>query len=159
MPLVCPTTAELPSTLDKWRSSDTSPLQAVWDPLRDWFSSEGLHVFDHEMGNTIVKPPVQELRAHDGTYSTHYGPPNIAHEHRVCEHKSLCPVCADAGRRDQFIVLLGLQMGAMYSFASSQKLEKGSKTLIFCNTLPRAIEHFSATITACPCCEHLFWTT
>ena len=110
-------TTNLPSNLTKWRDSYTPPLQAVCDPLRTWFSSEGMHVFDQEIGSTIVKPRVNELRVHDGTYSTHYGPPNIAHEHRVCEHTILCSVCADVVCGDRFIPLLELQMGGIYSFA------------------------------------------
>src|ERR1700734_3272659 len=98
---VPPITTNLPSTLTKWRDFNTSPLHAIWDPLRAWFSSEGLHAFDHVMGSTTVKPPVNELRAHDGTYSTHYGAPRITHDHRVCEHTFLYSVYTDVVRRDQ----------------------------------------------------------
>jgi len=81
-----PLTTELPPTLAKWRAYRTLPLIAVWDPLRDWFSSKGLHIFHEVKGFEMVKPPLNELRAHDGTYSTHYGPPNLAYTHRVYEH-------------------------------------------------------------------------
>jgi hypothetical protein len=83
-------TSNLPSTLIIWRDYNTSPTFAVWEPLRSWFLSEGLHIFE-VTGSTTVKPAVNELRAHDGTYSTHYGPPNITHEHRVREHASYVP--------------------------------------------------------------------
>src|ERR1700734_2308301 len=85
---VGPIIANLPSTLAKWRDYNTSPRLAVWDPLRTWFASQGLHIFDHAPESTVVKPPTNTLRAHDGTYGTHYNPPNSAHEHRVCEHIS-----------------------------------------------------------------------
>ena len=110
MPPKCripPITTNLPSTLAKWRDHCTSPTFTIWDPLRDWFSSEGLEVFD-VVGSTTVKPQVNELRACDGTYSTHYASPNIVHEHRVCELRPLRYICADVVRRDRFIVLLEL---------------------------------------------------
>ena len=68
---------ELPPTLAKWRAYGTLPLIAVWDPLRDWFSSKGLQIFHEVKGRERIKPPLNELRAHDGTYSTHYGPPDL----------------------------------------------------------------------------------
>jgi hypothetical protein len=114
---VRPVTANLPATLAKWRGYNTTPRLAVWDPLRDWFASQGLHFFNHAPESTVVKPQVNELRAHDGTYSTHYNPPNISHEHRVCEHTSLHPACVDVNCREPFIVLLELPMGVMFSFA------------------------------------------
>jgi hypothetical protein len=109
-----PITTDLPSTLVKWRGYKTFPTFTVWEPLRAWFRSKGLHVFD-VTGDTTVKPPTDELRAHDGiVYSTHYAPPNIVHEHRVCEHRRLRSVRADVARRDPSIVLLEPMMDAMY---------------------------------------------
>ena len=67
--LVGPITTNLPSTLVKWRDYDTSPMIALWDHLRTWPSLQGLHIFEV----ILVKPPANELRDHDGTYSTHYG--------------------------------------------------------------------------------------
>ena len=80
---ISPITTDLPSTLAEWRAYGTYPLISAWDPLRAWFSLEGLHIFDAK-GTTTVKPPVNEFRAYDGTYGTHYAPPHIVHEHRVC---------------------------------------------------------------------------
>jgi hypothetical protein len=81
-----PITADLPSTLAEWRAYCTWPTLAVWDPLRDWFSSQGLRIFQPTVRNTgNVKPPVNELRAYDGTYGTHYAPPNIQLTHNVGE--------------------------------------------------------------------------
>jgi hypothetical protein len=92
-------TTNLPSTLVKWRDYDTSPMIALWDHLRAWFSSQGLHIFEI-LGVTLVKPPANELRAHDGTYSTHYDPPKFVQEHRVPQHMSIPSVCADFVCRD-----------------------------------------------------------
>jgi hypothetical protein len=110
---VQPNTINLPSTLTKWRDYDITPMISVWDPLRAWFSSEGLRVFD-VMGATTVKPPTNELRTHDGTFSTHYGPPNLIHEHRVRNHTSSCSLDTNVVHRDQSIASLELQMGATY---------------------------------------------
>ena len=115
MPLtnpVRPNTTNLPSTLTKWRDYDTTPMISVWDPLRAWFSSEGLRVFD-VMGSTTVKPPTNELRTHDGTFSTQYGPPNLVHEHRVRNHTSSRSLDINILCRDQSIVSLELKMDAM----------------------------------------------
>jgi hypothetical protein len=51
--------------------------------LKDWFRSEGLHAFGIKGDMSLrVKPPVDELRIHDGVvYGTHYHPPNRVHEH------------------------------------------------------------------------------
>jgi hypothetical protein len=111
---VHPITTNLPPTLLKWREYNTYPTFTIWEPLRDWFRSEGLHAFDVD-GETRVKPPKNELRAHDGVvYGTHYHPPNIVHEHRVCEHTPLCSVRADVVCRDPSTVLLEPMMDAMY---------------------------------------------
>jgi len=113
-----PITKGLPPTLLKWHAYSTPPMHGVWEPLRDWFASEGLQIFDPQKTSMLmtVTPQINEIRAHDGTYSTHYGPPRIAHEHRVCKHVLLLPVRIDVFDREQFIVLLELLMGAMYSF-------------------------------------------
>jgi hypothetical protein len=78
----------LPSTLAEWSDHRISPIHGVWEPLRAWFASEGLYVFDQKKGETTVTPPVNELRAPDVTYSTQYDSPNIALEHRVCVYVS-----------------------------------------------------------------------
>jgi hypothetical protein len=78
-----PITMNLPSTLEEWRGYNNYPLITVWDPLRTWFSSQGLDIYE-VAGETIVKPPMNELRTYDGTYGTHYAPPSIEHENRVC---------------------------------------------------------------------------
>jgi hypothetical protein len=105
--LIPPITTNLPPTMTKWHEYCTSPTFTIWDPLRDWFSSEGLDVFE-VVGSTTVKPQVDELRGHDGTYSTHYAPPSIVDKHRVCEHRPLRYVCTNFVCRGQFIVLPGL---------------------------------------------------
>jgi hypothetical protein len=75
----------LPPTLLKWHAYRTPPMHGVWEPLRAWFASEGLQIVDPQKSSMLmtVTPQINEIRAHDGTYSTHYGPPRIAHEHRV----------------------------------------------------------------------------
>jgi hypothetical protein len=110
-----PITTDLPSTLAEWRTYRTSEILVVWVQLRPWFPSEGLDIFDNETGSTIVNPPVKVLRAHDGTYGTHYASPNIAHQHRVYGHNLLRCICADVGHRGQSIALLELQRGVMSS--------------------------------------------
>jgi len=47
--------------------------------------------------SAYVLPLVNELRAHDGTYSTHYAPPDIEHANVVCEQcifaLTICSYC------------------------------------------------------------------
>ncbi|KIM71285.1 hypothetical protein PILCRDRAFT_17204 [Piloderma croceum F 1598] len=70
-----------------WRAYCTWPTLAVWDPLRDWFSSQDLRIFQPTLRNTgDVKPLVNELRAYDGTYGMHYAPPNIQLTHNRAIH-------------------------------------------------------------------------
>jgi hypothetical protein len=91
-----PMTTDLPSTLTEWRAYCTFPLLAVWEFLRDWFASEGLYLFSQKMEDrsAYVLLPVNELRAHDGTYSTHYAPPDIEHANVVCEQCIFAlPIC------------------------------------------------------------------
>ena len=92
-----PITKDLPPTLLKWHAYRTPPMHGVWEPLRAWFASEGLLIFDPQKHPSLmtVTPQINEIRAPDGTYSTHYGPPRIAHEHMVCEHVLLLPVLVD----------------------------------------------------------------
>jgi hypothetical protein len=108
IPLESPITTNLPSNLIEWREYCSTSTFTVWEPLKDWFRSEGLHAFDIKGDMSLrVKPPVDELRTHDGVvYGTHYHPPNRVHEHRVCEYTLLRSVRADVVRRDRSIVLL-----------------------------------------------------
>jgi hypothetical protein len=88
---------------------------------------------------TTVTPQINEIRAHDGIYSTHYGSPRIAHEHRVYEDILLLPVWADIVDRAVHCIASELLIGAMYSFVSLQEVVKVLTSLISCNMLPQAI--------------------
>jgi hypothetical protein len=95
---ICPITTDLPTTIVRWHAYSTALMHGVWEQaLRDWFSLEGLPIFNPQPDSIsmIVTPPVNELRAPNGMYSTHYGPLKIRHEHRICEHVPLHPVLAD----------------------------------------------------------------
>jgi hypothetical protein len=80
-----PVTSGLPSTLAEWRGYSVFPIGALWDPLRPWFLLHGLHIFNKQVnyGSPMVHPQVNEIRAYDGTYSTHFAPPDIPHDQLV----------------------------------------------------------------------------
>ena len=89
MPPSVPITADLPATLAEWRAHCAWPMMAHWESLRDWFSSQGLRMFHARQRKTgYVEPPVNELRAYDGTYGTHYAPPDIRLAHRVWDRSA-----------------------------------------------------------------------
>ncbi|KIM81815.1 hypothetical protein PILCRDRAFT_821171 [Piloderma croceum F 1598] len=123
---VHPITTNLPSNLVKWREYHTIPRFAIWEPLRDWFRSEGLHVFD-VTGDTTVKPPTNEPRAHDGVvYGTHYGPPNLIHEHRRPIH---CIARTDDGR-DVLIRLIAKAGQGLEEFDILQHVATGHRAFL-----------------------------
>jgi len=113
-----PITTDLPSTLAKWSAYSTRPLIAVCDPLKAWFSSQSLNICEEVKRFEMVRPPVNELRAHDGTYGIFCAPLNIAYIHRVCEHVLFHSVqilseLTSFSEREQFTALLELWMDAM----------------------------------------------